>query len=434
MILAIDAGNSRVKWGWHDGRQWANLATVSLIEFAAASHDINPFAATHEEPERIVISNVAGDGAHELLVNWTSIFEAEPLWLRGEAERCGVRNGYEEPERLGSDRWAALIAARAVHGGPGLVVNAGTATTADMLSAEGEFLGGIILPGVELMRFVLHDHTGDAARIWNDHPTARQLQQRLDRFPGIGQKTASQVLDNLTQVEDVMMALRESRMPSAAMEGWRDFLELVQSLHLRIVPWTVEFETVCKWYATHLERLYEDAPIRQLDIDQLQKIAATYPGRQRFLTELTLDPPDATSDESGAPLLDEDYLILSTIHSAKGQEWNAVHLLNAVDGCMPSDLATGNAAEIEEERRLLYVAMTRAKEHLQIVVPQRFYVTQQSQYGDRHVYAGRTRFIPPGIADKFEMRAWPAAETAPAGTKSREEVVDLLAKMKEMWR
>ena len=77
MILAIDAGNSRVKWGWHDGSGWSSLATVSLIEFAAANHDINPFAATHENPERIVISNVAGDDAHQLLINWTSIFDAE---------------------------------------------------------------------------------------------------------------------------------------------------------------------------------------------------------------------------------------------------------------------------------------------------------------------------------------------------------------------
>ncbi len=160
MILAIDAGNSRVKWGWHDGGQWVNLATVSLIEFAAANHDINPFAATHEDPERIVISNVAGDGAHQLLVNWTSIFDAEPLWLTGEAERCGVRSRYERPEKLGSDRWAALVAARALHQGACLVVSAGTTTTADMLSAQGEFLGGVILPGIELMRFVLHEHTG----------------------------------------------------------------------------------------------------------------------------------------------------------------------------------------------------------------------------------------------------------------------------------
>jgi len=160
MILAIDAGNSRVKWGWHDGTGWASIATVSLIEFAAASDHINPFSVTHENPGRIVISNAAGDGARELLVNWTSIFDAAPLWLKAEAERCGVKNRYEHPETLGPDRWAALIAARAAHSGPCLVVNAGTATTVDMLSGDGTFLGGAILPGVELMRFVLHEHTG----------------------------------------------------------------------------------------------------------------------------------------------------------------------------------------------------------------------------------------------------------------------------------
>src|SRR5882672_10002377 len=175
MILAIDAGNSRVKWGWletasdgtgrleHDGAggtRWSSIATVSLIEFAASGDHVNPFSVTHEAPESIVISNVAGEGAHQLLVNWTSIFEAEPLWLRAEPERCGVKNLYERPEQLGPDRWAALIAARGLHSGACLVVNAGTATTVDMLTADGTFLGGAILPGVELMRFVLHEHTG----------------------------------------------------------------------------------------------------------------------------------------------------------------------------------------------------------------------------------------------------------------------------------
>ena len=160
MILAIDAGNSRVKWGWHDGNAWTSLATVSLIEFAAATHDINPFAATHDNPERIIISNVAGDGAHQLLVNWTSIFEAEPHWLHGEESRCGVTSAYERPGQLGPDRWAALVAARGLHDGPCLVVNCGTATTVDHLSAQGVFEGGLILPGVDLMRFVLHEHTG----------------------------------------------------------------------------------------------------------------------------------------------------------------------------------------------------------------------------------------------------------------------------------
>ena len=166
VILAIDAGNSRVKWGWYErnrrgGAGWSSIATVSLIEFAASSDHVNPFSATHENPSRIIISNVAGEGAHQLLVNWTSIFEAEPLWVKGEAERCGVKSRYERPEQLGPDRWASLIAARALEPGRAcLIVNAGTATTVDALSAEGEFVGGLILPGVDLMRFVLHEHTG----------------------------------------------------------------------------------------------------------------------------------------------------------------------------------------------------------------------------------------------------------------------------------
>jgi type III pantothenate kinase len=165
LILAIDAGNSRVKWGWLDaaapgGPRWSSIASVSLIEFAASSDHVNPFSITHEAPDSIVISNVAGEGAQTLLVNWTSIFDAEPLWLRGEAERCGVKSRYERPEQLGPDRWAALVAARGLHNGAALVVNAGTATTIEMLAADGTFLGGAILPGAELMRFVLHEHTG----------------------------------------------------------------------------------------------------------------------------------------------------------------------------------------------------------------------------------------------------------------------------------
>ena len=161
MILAIDAGNSRVKWGWHDGKSWSGIANVSLIEFAASSDHVNPFSATHDNPSRIVISNVAGDGAQQLLVNWTSIFDTEPEWVHGERERCGVRSLYDRPEVLGPDRWAALIAARALEPERAcLVVNCGTCTTVDMLNAGGEFTGGLILPGIDLMRFVLHEHTG----------------------------------------------------------------------------------------------------------------------------------------------------------------------------------------------------------------------------------------------------------------------------------
>ena len=177
--------------------------------------------------------------------------------------------------------------------------------------------------------------------------------------------------------------------------------------------------------------------MRAADIVQLEQIATGYPSRERFLTELTLDPPHATSDEAGVPLLDEDYLILSTIHSSKGQEWKAVFVLNVVDGCIPSDLGTGTSEEIEEERRLLYVAMTRARDRLDILVPQRFYVHGQAARGDRHVYAARTRFIPDAIADRFRVRAWPVAiagAASDARTPLDKESFDMGGRMRAMWR
>src|ERR1700731_3318012 len=160
-----------------------------------------------------------------------------------------------------------------------------------------------------------------------------------------------------------------------------------------------------------------------------------YPSRERFLTELTLDPPDATSDLAGVPLLDEDYLILSTTHSAKGREWKSVFVLNVVDGCIQSDLGTGASAEIEEERRLPYVAMTRAKDDLHLIVPQRFFTHGQNAQGDRHVYASRTRFIPDGLLGLFERTAWPMMAPGAAARSASEGVrIDVDARMRGMWR
>ena len=205
--------------------------------------------------------------------------------------------------------------------------------------------------------------------------------------------------------------------------------------NLRYSEWPVDLERARLWYEPHLERIHEDAETRRADLLQLEQIASGYPSRERFLTELTLDPPDATSDQAGVPLLDEDYLILSTIHSAKGQEWKSVYLLNVVDGCMPSVLDAGTSAEIEEERRLLYVAMTRAKDDLHLVVPQRFFVHGQHAQGDRHLYASRTRFIPEKLLSLFERTTWPVV---PAGTAapptSQGPKVDIGARMREMWR
>jgi DNA helicase-2/ATP-dependent DNA helicase PcrA len=190
------------------------------------------------------------------------------------------------------------------------------------------------------------------------------------------------------------------------------------------------------WYEPHLERMHEDAVLRRADLVQLEQIAAGYPSRERFLTELTLDPPEATSDQAGVPLLDEDYLNLSTIHSAKGQEWKSVFVLNVVDGCMPSDLGTGQIHEIEEERRLLYVAMTRAKDDLHLMLPQRFFTHGQNRLGDRHVYVTRSRFIPDELLTLFQSMAWPVVGTATAAQVSASQTprIDVAAKMRGMWQ
>jgi DNA helicase-2/ATP-dependent DNA helicase PcrA len=230
-------------------------------------------------------------------------------------------------------------------------------------------------------------------------------------IPGIGPATAARFLDAVAQAAEPVAAVEAFPAPARAQGEWEQFTALFRTLRTTSLRWPLDVELVRDWYAPHLERLHDDATVRAADLDQLVQLAGGYGSRENFLTELTLDPPEATSDRAGPPLLDEDYLILSTIHSAKGQEWKAVHVLNVVDGCIPSDMATGSAEDIEEERRLLYVAMTRAKEHLHLVVPNRFFIKQQAQMGDRHVYAQRTRFVTPVMLKHFEECVWTNADT-----------------------
>src|SRR5580700_2948305 len=257
------------------------------------------------------------------------------------------------------------------------------------------------------LKFLDSAHVKDllACLRWAENPRDRVAGFRvLQLLPGIGPAKAGQILD---QSGSTVAALAELRAPAGARAEWPAFADAIRALSLRLAGWPAEIEAVRRWYEPHLERIHDDAAARKADLVQLEQIAASYPSRERFLTELTLDPPDATSDEAGPPHRDEDYLILSTIHSAKGQEWKSVFVLNVVDGCIPSDLATRSSAELAEERRLLYVAMTRAKDDLHLIVPQRFYTHGQHSQGDRHVYAQRTRFIPNTLLSLFERKAWP---------------------------
>jgi DNA helicase-2/ATP-dependent DNA helicase PcrA len=219
---------------------------------------------------------------------------------------------------------------------------------------------------------------------------------------------------------------------AALKSGSAPFDTLLAQLGEPGAPWAGQMQRVREWYAPILERRYDAPEVRAGDLVQLERIAATYGTREAFLTELALDPPAASSDLAGDPHLDEDYLVLSTVHSAKGQEWEAVHVLNVVDGSFPSEFATGRPESIEEERRLLYVAMTRAKTGLDLITPLKFYVTQQSRIGDRHVYGAKSRFLTRAVMKCFEeivfgepVNEEPRLAAAPA--------VDVAGRLRGMW-
>lgn len=255
----------------------------------------------------------------------------------------------------------------------------------------------------------------------------------LQLLPGIGPSAASQIVETMATSLDEAMGLARYRPPQRAAQDWPGFVALFSGLRAG-AKWPADLEQVRLWYEPHLERMHEDATTRRADLLQLEQIGAGYFSRERFLTELTLDPPDATSDQAGPPHRDEDYLILSTIHSAKGQEWKNVFVLNTVDGCIPADLGVGTKEDIDEERRLLYVAMTRAKDGLHLVTPQRFFTHGQAARGDRHVYASRTRFIPASILGAFEQTSWASVQATDDPRRQPQVRVDLGARMRGMWK
>jgi DNA helicase-2/ATP-dependent DNA helicase PcrA len=210
--------------------------------------------------------------------------------------------------------------------------------------------------------------------------------------------------------------------------------ELLQNLRDPQREWPGQVRLVRDWYKPHLERIYESVHTRIGDLDQLELLSGQFTSRERFITELTLDPPEAASDLAGKPGLDEDFLVLSTIHSAKGMEWDTVYLMNVVDGSFPSEFATRKPELIEEERRLLYVAMTRARNELLLYSPLKFQITSQPKSSDGHVYGGRSRFMTEKLLKAFDavvVHGANADEIAlgDAGTSA----LDVNARLKEMW-
>jgi DNA helicase-2/ATP-dependent DNA helicase PcrA len=175
------------------------------------------------------------------------------------------------------------------------------------------------------------------------------------------------------------------------------------------LPPSAEISRIRQFCEPIFQQRYSSPQARLQDIEQLEHVAGAHSSRGRFLSDLALDPPNSTSDLAGPPLLDEDYLILSTVHSAKGGEWDVVHVIHAADGMIPSDMSTGDKEAIEEERRLFYVALTRARDNLYVYFALRFYRRPRG-LDDAHHFAQLTRFLPDPVQSLFDRRTTAAPE------------------------
>jgi DNA helicase-2/ATP-dependent DNA helicase PcrA len=306
----------------------------------------------------------------------------------------------------------------------------------DLLEVE---LGRRNIPYVKYggLRFLEAAHVKDALAClrWAENPRDELAGFRVAQLlPGVGPQIADRLCAAVVE-RGLVAALATFDAPGPARAHWPALVEVYRRLCDPETPWPAQLALVRAFYEPHLERIHDDAKVRRGDLEELEQLAATAPSRERFISDLTLDPPEGTGAEAGPPHLDEDFLILSTIHSAKGQEWDSVFVINVADGCLPSDLATAHPDQIEEERRLLYVAMTRAKNTLELVHPLRFFIRQQNRRGDRHVFTPRTRFIPDAILSAFERSAplpgRAGNDTAPCPAPP---VIDVAARLRARWQ
>jgi DNA helicase-2/ATP-dependent DNA helicase PcrA len=289
------------------------------------------------------------------------------------------------------------------------------------------------------LKFLEAGHIKDLLSLlrWADNPRNSLASFRaLQLLPGMGPANARKALEHLEASSFAFASLKTFAAPVPSKHGLEKLADLLLALAEPQRQWPGQLHMAREWYRPHFERIYEHFHTRLGDLDQLELLSGQYPSRERFLTELTLDPPNATSDLAGTPVLDEDYLTLTTIHSAKGMEWDTVYLLNVVDGSFPSEFATGKAELIEEERRLLYVALTRAQNDLILVAPLRFHLTNQSRQGDAHVYGGRSRFLTEKVLKTLDASTFQGSSLSGAEVvlqASGESTLDITARMKDMW-
>ena len=288
------------------------------------------------------------------------------------------------------------------------------------------------------LRFVEMAHVKDLVsflRLAENPRDAMAGLRVLGLVPGIGPKTAAALLEALGAAGgDFAAAWAGARVPEPARAAWPAVVELFATLAAAgpgDVP--AQVHAVRSVYGPLLERRYDNvagAPARpRAD----RGARGPLPTRSEFLAELVLDPPAYTQELAGPPLLDEDYLILSTMHSAKGLEFDVVYVIHAADGNIPSDMATGSVAEIEEERRLFYVACTRARDQLYVTHPLRYY-TQPWAKADTHGYAQRSRFLTAAVLEHFEqVQTGPEPASGDEGPLERVTTASIRAGVRSLW-
>jgi DNA helicase-2/ATP-dependent DNA helicase PcrA len=256
----------------------------------------------------------------------------------------------------------------------------------------------------------------------------------LQLLSGVGPATAAAAVRHVTDNGFTPSSLTSFAAPSAAREQIGELAAVMKDLEeMGAENPSVQVERIRRFYLPLLRQNYEDPEPRASDIEHLELLATRYSTRRQFLTELVLDPPLSTGDLAGAPVKDEDWLVLSTIHSAKGLEWDAVYLIHAADGFLPSDMATGSDEEIEEELRLTYVAMTRARNFLYVLWPLRYY-HRSSSLSDRHSYAQCCRFFTKEVTKTMDRRG-------PSGLEGDGEISvpdaargNVFDRLKDMWQ